>query len=289
MRHAFCIIAHNEPDLLRLLVEFLDHPLNDIYLMIDAKSDINLFAGIKTSRSRLTFCRNRIDVFWGDHSQIRNEFNLFREARAGGNYDYYHLLSGVDMPTKPLSYIHQFFINHRGEEFISLKTWDIDGNYWINRKTSYYWLLTRYLRHPSPLVRFLTGKVRSSAIHLQRLFGINRSFPYPQLHWSDQWVSLTQNFIDYLLPLERKILKEYRLTFTTDEVFIPTVMMNSPFSDKISSKGCMRLIDWQRGNPYVWQATDIPRLIASDSLFARKFSSSTIPSPIIPLLKALSE
>ena len=36
----------------------------------------------------------------------------------------------------------------------------------------------------------------------------------------------------------------------------------------------MRLIDWKRGNPYVWHKDDFGILINSDRLFARKFSSS---------------
>ena len=35
----------------------------------------------------------------------------------------------------------------------------------------------------------------------------------------------------------------------------------------------MRLVDWNRGNPYTWQSQDYNELIASDRLFARKFSS----------------
>ena len=35
----------------------------------------------------------------------------------------------------------------------------------------------------------------------------------------------------------------------------------------------MRLIDWRRGNPYVWRDEDYDELIHSDRIFARKFSS----------------
>ena len=35
----------------------------------------------------------------------------------------------------------------------------------------------------------------------------------------------------------------------------------------------MRYIDWKRGNPYVFKEDDIPEIVSSDMLFARKFSS----------------
>ena len=36
-------------------------------------------------------------------------------------------------------------------------------------------------------------------------------------------------------------------------------------------RGCMRLIDWKRGNPYVWTLADKEELEQSNRLFARKF------------------
>lgn len=42
-KHAYLIIAHNEPDVLSVLVRMLDDPRNDIFLHIDSKSDISRF------------------------------------------------------------------------------------------------------------------------------------------------------------------------------------------------------------------------------------------------------
>ena len=41
-RHAFLIIAHEKPMVLKRLVEALDHPQNDIFIHIDKKCDIIL-------------------------------------------------------------------------------------------------------------------------------------------------------------------------------------------------------------------------------------------------------
>ena len=67
-----------------------------------------------------------------------------------------------------------------------------------------------------------------------------------------------------------------------DEVFIPTLIYNSPFknsiykSDSNEYMSCMREIDWNRGTPYVWRNDDFDYLINSDKLFARKFSSKSL-------------
>lgn len=53
LRHAYLIIAHNEPDLLATLVHMIDDERNDIYIHIDSKSDKNQFRDIKTEHSHL--------------------------------------------------------------------------------------------------------------------------------------------------------------------------------------------------------------------------------------------
>ena len=39
-------------------------------------------------------------------------------------------------------------------------------------------------------------------------------------------------------------------------------------------KSCVRKIDWNRGNPYVWTNDDFDELMRSDAIFARKFDNS---------------
>ena len=37
MKHAFLIIAHSQYNILQVLVELLDHPKTDIFILIDKK------------------------------------------------------------------------------------------------------------------------------------------------------------------------------------------------------------------------------------------------------------
>ena len=42
--------------------------------------------------------------------------------------------------------------------------------------------------------------------------------------------------------------------------------------DKVDDyKGCMRFIDWNKGNPYIFRSIDFEQLMSSDRMFARKF------------------
>lgn len=65
-----------------------------------------------------------MDVRWGDISVVDAEFALFDEAYRRGEYSYYHLLSGVDMPLKTQNYIHRFF-----EKMRKRVCWLLSGKY----------------------------------------------------------------------------------------------------------------------------------------------------------------
>lgn len=42
-RHAYCIIVHNNPDQLNILVDLIDDERNDIYIHVDKDVDIQQF------------------------------------------------------------------------------------------------------------------------------------------------------------------------------------------------------------------------------------------------------
>ena len=65
MRHAFLIIAHNNWEQFKKLVQLLDAENHDIYIHIDKKSNIMDFLRVKTDRSNLFFLEERIDAKWG--------------------------------------------------------------------------------------------------------------------------------------------------------------------------------------------------------------------------------
>ena len=49
---------------------------------------------------------------------------------------------------------------------------------------------------------------------------------------------------------------------------------------------CMREIDWKRGNPYIWQISDLEYLKTSPKLFVRKFDMN-IDKEIVWKIKEL--
>lgn len=276
-RHAYCIIAHNEPCLFETLVSLLDDARNDIYVMIDAKSDICLFEGIKTAHSRLCFLPNRVDIRWGDTSQMEAELALFEYAYQQGGYLYYHLLSGADLPLKSQDEIHRLMdVELRGKEFVDVAD-DPFNSGESEYRTRYWHLFCRHFNAKNVLVRYGARILRKLLVELQRLVGYRRDWGGMTIRKGAQWCSISGEFCAYLLERKEYMLRKFRHVPAVDEIFIQTMLWNSPFRKRkyVGEEGLstnFRAIDWSRGNPYVWRMEDLPGLLDSQMLFARKFS-----------------
>lgn len=134
-------------------------------------------------KSKVCFV-DRVDVRWGDYSVVEAELKLLRAAVAE-NYQYFHLISGMDLPLKPQAEIHAFFDRHIGKEFIQFLDDECTKKAQIRIK--YYWPFqgkpeTR--RERSPL--FI---IQRRFIGLQRLIGIIRCRKYTA-RTGAQWFSV---------------------------------------------------------------------------------------------------
>lgn len=136
-KHAYLIMAHNEPELLMKLLFALDHSRNDIFLHIDKKStcfDLEALS-LLPQKSKITILPP-MNVNWGGDSQVRCEMALLKEATRG-NYQCYHLLSGVDFPIKSQPYIHAFFDKNPNKSFIHLDS--VQQTPEVLDRVRYYW------------------------------------------------------------------------------------------------------------------------------------------------------
>ena len=278
-KHAYLIIAHNEYPVLRTLLSMLDDERNDIYLYIDRRSR-NLRKSMhhyELSRSKLHIIPNPIKLYWGDISLVEAEFTLLETASANGKYAYYHLLSGVDLPLKNQNYIHDFFDRHAGAEFVGC--WETDEHRRdVRRRVGRYYLFTRHLRDKGTLAHALAAPVRNVALGLQKAVRFQRPWDY-DFHKGYQWASLTQPCCDYIIKEKKNVMRRFRMTLAPDEIFLPTLVWASPFRRNIydtadPTRGSQRLVDWERGRPYVWQEADFDELMHAPALFAPKLQTA---------------
>lgn len=289
-KHAYLIMAHNKFDMLCHLLKLLDDERNDIFLHIDLKAKDVPYEEIKKSvnLSKLTFVE-RIDVIWGSFTQIQCEMELIKSATNNDEYQYLHLLSGLDLPIKSQNEIHNFFDKNNGKEFLDIETEENDR--YTRSRCRYYWFFQKYnARHSKKTVFNLLEGI---SVRIQRTLKLNRIPNEIEIKKGANWFSITGAFAKYIVSLDEKIKKHFKYTFCADEVFIQTILYNSDFRKNlfISTDGDpvnRRLIDWKRGNPYVFRKDDIDMIESSNCLFARKFDND-IDSDIISEIDELIE
>ena len=256
MKHAFLIIAHNEYPILEVLLSMLDDERNDIYLHIDKRA-VALYQkikGFKTKKAGFYLIEKSIKVYWGDISLVKAEYLLFETALKNGTYVYYHLLSGTDLPIKSQDYIHEFFHKNSGKEFVGF--WQNAAHQRdLERKVFRYYFFTQRLKDKGNLLHEITSLIRNAVLALHKISNYRRKTTF-EFKKGGQWVSITENAVSYLLQYKSTILKRMKYTLCPDEIFIQTLLWNSPFREKMycindANIGCMRDIDWERGNPYI--------------------------------------
>ncbi len=274
-RHAYLILAHNNFAQLRKLIELLDDPRNDIFIHIDKKAKFNPQKGWNTvcKYSKLTFLQKRLKVNWGGASIMHSEIALLKAATSAGNYDYYHLLSGMDLPIKDQDTIHAFFSKNAGKEFIDY--WEVNDD--MMNRVIWYTPFNERERN------FIFHAINKTCRILQKIAGhsINQNIDFK---YASQWFSITDGLAKYIISKEEWLTEVFDHTIICDEIFLPTVTWMSPFKDNIfgmndghqNGNGNMRFIDWSRGgdirHPWTFRNDDWERLMNVPYLWARKFN-----------------
>lgn len=284
-KHAYLILAHSHPAQLRKLLCLLDDPRNDLFVHIDRKAQFGPETFPDCVRhSGLHFITPRISVHWGGVSIMRAELALLKAAVPGA-YAYYHLLSGQDLPIKDQDMIHAFFDVHPDREFLNF--WQLKPS--TQSRFRYFTLL------PEGAGFFLTNLLNNALKGILMFLNIriNKDVDF---HFAAQWFSITHACAEYVLSREAWLEKVFRHTNTPDEVFLATVIWNSPFRERlydgqehvqnqdIYNTANLRFIDWTRGksirHPWTFTLEDKELLMRAPHFWARKFDE-TVDSRII--------
>ena len=271
-KHAYLIMAHNDFAILERLIKLLDDHRNDIYLHIDKKvKDFNFeFYQKLPTKSKLFFVE-RLDIRWGDFSQIQCELKMLKAA-IDGKYQYYHLLSGVDLPLKSNDEIHSFFDEHQGKEFVHFCSPEAAKS--VEDRVLYH----HFMRVPAKIRKCIDFAIQKTAkiVRYKRQWDDSVA-----IQFGANWFSITHALAEYVISKENWINQYFHHSSCADEIFLQTITYNSEFFDHLYRKNmdsnysaCVRYIDWKRGNPYVFREADWELLMNSGELFARKFSTN---------------
>ena len=285
MRHAWLILTHGNFTILEKQLRFLDSENADFFIHVDAKAEFDeeRFSAV-TEKSRVTFVPRR-RISWGHFAIAEAELELLRAAVPGG-YDYYHLLSGVDVPVKSRAYIEEYFTRAPGTNYVNFLAPEISRADLY--RVMFYYPMQRYnIRKPA-----VRRALRNFSAAVQLGFGVDRTRRLPDgftFQKGAQWFSITHALAAYLIEKESEIRRIFSDTYCPDEMFVQTEIINSPFRDTLPENAfcndyasCLRYVDWKRGNPYTFTDADLAELLSTPetALFARKFDYRSNPAVV---------
>lgn len=268
MKFAYLIMAHHNPEQLKKLLRLLDYEENAIYLHIDKKSPMakSLKEFQITEHAKLHIY-TRYKVAWGSFEVVKAQWFLMEKA-VREEFDYYHLLSGQDLPIKTQKEIQEFFEMHKGMEFVHFE-----------RKEP---IKAAYMPFCNRICHTKNSKIRKIFVILNKIFTEQQKKKSLQmLYKGSEWFSITHELAFALVKEKNIALNKVKGWHCPDEYVLQTFFMEQYTPERKYGgyendyRDCLRYIDWKRGNPYVWRLENYEELMASPYLFARKFDEQT--------------
>lgn len=271
-----------------MLLEALDDDRNDIYLHVDKKVKKFPEEVLKNTvlKANLIFVPRK-SISWGGYSQIEVEL-LLLETATKTQHCYYHLLSGVDFPLKTQDEIYDFFNKNRGKNFIKYDWKSIENKSHLDRIKFYHFFQEKIGRNSGKTAAFW-WKMENVLLKGQKRISVDRiKGEEDKILKGTQWFSITHEMADYIIDKIVYIKRKFSYSLCADEVFLQTVASASPYKESIVDDS-LRLIDWKRGDPYIFRSDDYDILSKSSKLFARKFDEDVDIEIVRRLLENLKD
>ena len=276
MRTDYLIRAHTAPKQLARLIGRLDEGDVRFYVHVNALTDDETFRAMRAgleSRGNVVWLP-RVPCYWGGFSLLRATLVGIEAILAAGDLpDHALLLSGQDYPLATPREIDAYLSARRGRNLLHhfhlpAVEWTGEGG-GLNRLRYPYFERIRYrtrlLRLPIPR-RLPEGLEPYGGMALWALTG-------QTLEWLMGFVA------------ERpEVLRFFERTKMPDETFFQTLILSSPLAETVDNEE-LHYLDWSAGSahPATLTAADLPKLRASETLFARKFDAA-VDSEILDLL-----
>ena len=280
MRHAILITTHDNVEISKNLLSLYDDKNIDFYFLIDKKAKSYNEEVLKDicKKSSVYFVP-KINIYWGSFSQIQAEYILLENA-VKKSYDYYHLISGCDIPLYTKNEFFDFFEQNKGKEFVEYSPKEIAEKNKVQDRVKYYYVFMESVREKSAIKRKPKTFLREFFLKLQKLLKIDRT-KGKEFQYGSNWFDITDDFAKYILKNKPWVIKHFKKTCCADVLFLQTLLFNSPFYSNnyycLNEKNRIlqrnRYTDWTRGQPYTFKKEDYNEIInIKESLFIRKFN-----------------
>ena len=268
MKHAYLIMTHNQFLTLQELVSVLDDERNDIFVHFDRK--VKSVPALHTRFSRLVILKERVNVIWGDVSQIKAEYALYKAAFKPGRYAYYHLISGVHFPLMSNDGLHRWFDACNGA--CVLRDVPLPDEE-IQMRFGRYHFFMKHLVSRNRFVNKVYHLGWRFVLGIQKSLGIKRDTSFIRGKAS-QWCSLNEDAVRLLLANEKLALKRFRRSFCCDEFFVRSFLDDTDIPILYDDRICY--LEFVNTTPRQFSIDDYARLTASGALYFRKMADANL-------------
>lgn len=234
IRIAHLILAHKDPQHVGRLARRLS-AFSDIFIHVDSRSNDYEFKNETRNLKNCNYVLERVHCPWGGWNAVIAEMKLLELTLNSGSYDRIVFLQGADYPLKTDSEIFNFFLKNKNTEFVrACCCTGVDHSYFhekcryilfYNKKSILYKIVNK-------ITRLLRLKLRDGWIHED-----DKKY---QVYWgSAQW-AITNKCAEYILDFYKNhtiFNKWFLRAFPSDELYVPTVVMNSKFTNSTTTGG----------------------------------------------------
>lgn len=292
MKIAMLILCHKELEQIKLFISAMRNSNITFFLHVDKKSNIKI-TELEQENVIIIPNQERINVQWAQISQVDAELVLLKEAINTGYFDYFWLCSGQDFPIKNVNYILNKLSQNMTVNYLNLFN---TFNYNLGKNNKYdkrnqiqfaNWMINRKL-----IFRLL------KRMYIELTGGYNRTFNLCKrknvtglkFYFGSQWWCLNSSMVYWIMEYINQnpmYYKYYSKCLCPDESFFHTLVMNSPYKETVQDY--LHYIDWSEGkhSPKTLTKNDLPSLLKSDKLMARKFDVRVDCDVIQEILKGI--
>ena len=278
MTTTFMISAHADPEMLRRLVVSLESSRSRIIVHVDRKSDKSVFqAALASTSARLT--EWSLPVWWGDFGSCRVALRMLRAAVQDGSERYF-FLSGSHYPIKSLDEILR--MNGTPDLIrVDRKLCPASSDWFSRRAFGTHFMSNGFVNPRTAwkpvrrVVEFISNRWR-------------RGEPGITVYQGPAWWALSRETAHRALAFIKsnpKVETWMRWCYIPDEILFQT-LVKAVASRNLSQDATLQpldqglervhgttYVDFAGFSPKVLTLEDLPHLVASCALFARKFDS----------------
>lgn len=275
MKIAYLILAHTNIEQVYSLIDVLDYENAYFFIHLKKGYDIVLDKNYLAKRN-VVFSPVRYKSGWCGCKVTLATLHLMQlAANSVKNIDFMILLSGHCYPIKSNANIFNFIKNNKEKLFI--ETIPLPDKKQKNaglHKVEYHW----YMDELNDYNSYLKWTILRTIHFFEKMVNYKRKYPKGfSPYFGSQWWGLPRFAIEHILKISEKrkdFLKFHKRVFCSDELYIQTIIGNSPYKKQITNQP-FRYIDWENaeknGSPKIMRIDDFEILKNSEHLFARKF------------------